>query len=292
MNSTKLLQFKAIADYQSITGAAAHLFVSQSALSKSLSSLEKELNCKLFLRSGRKLYLNERGKQLLDYVNQLDMILNQIQDTFMIDSQRNIRVGSISSSVYMLWSNYIKQTTKQIHFETTTGLTIANRLLQGEIDAAIADESHFMGVFSNELVKIPLFLESLYLVVPAQHELADRDGISFDQIKNTKFFRNTDDIGTNEWISRLCNLNGKTINWALSLDSGVYQALQKNYRNMYPYFDSLGLDVYNTYPEWGKTGRYVQVLGEHTQRMLYLWYLQKNELYLDDFIHSYQFCRH
>jgi len=77
MDSNRLIHFKAIAESENITKAAAKLFISQPALSKSLSSLEAELGCTLFNRIGRKLYLNDSGKALLVYANRMDEILNR-----------------------------------------------------------------------------------------------------------------------------------------------------------------------------------------------------------------------
>ena len=52
MDSNRLLHFKAIAECENITKAADKLFISQPALSKSLSSIEAELGCMLFNRIG------------------------------------------------------------------------------------------------------------------------------------------------------------------------------------------------------------------------------------------------
>ena len=66
MDSTHLLYFKAIAESESLTKAAQSLHISQPALSKSLSALEKELGRPLFNRVGGRLYLNADGRLLLD----------------------------------------------------------------------------------------------------------------------------------------------------------------------------------------------------------------------------------
>ena len=69
MNLTHLRYFSVVASQQSITKAAKLLFVSQSAVSKTIKQLESELNVKLFDRIGRTIKLNRAGKLFYSYVN-------------------------------------------------------------------------------------------------------------------------------------------------------------------------------------------------------------------------------
>jgi len=50
--------------------AAKQLFVSQSAVSQSISKLEKKLGCQLFIRSSKKVYLTSDGVMLFEYLEQ------------------------------------------------------------------------------------------------------------------------------------------------------------------------------------------------------------------------------
>lgn len=56
----------AIADKQSITAAAASLFISQPALSQALRRMEAETGCKLFVRSGNVMVPTEAGRLLVE----------------------------------------------------------------------------------------------------------------------------------------------------------------------------------------------------------------------------------
>lgn len=62
MDLLQLQYFIAIAEYQHITKAAAHLHVSQPSLSNTLSRIENELGTQLFDRQGRNIVLNDSGK--------------------------------------------------------------------------------------------------------------------------------------------------------------------------------------------------------------------------------------
>ncbi|MDO2356285.1 LysR substrate-binding domain-containing protein [Mycobacterium avium] len=61
----RLEQFVGVAEAGSFTAAAAHLHLSQQALSSSVSQLEKDLGVALFTRTGRRITLTVAGRALL-----------------------------------------------------------------------------------------------------------------------------------------------------------------------------------------------------------------------------------
>ncbi|MEM9079509.1 MAG: LysR family transcriptional regulator [Verrucomicrobiota bacterium] len=73
----QLEAFRILARSGSFTDTAKRMGVTQSAISHSLKNLESSINCKLFNRSGRKLILTDRGRELL---NEIEGSLNQINN--------------------------------------------------------------------------------------------------------------------------------------------------------------------------------------------------------------------
>jgi DNA-binding transcriptional LysR family regulator len=65
MDLKRLRTFVAVADLGTVSKAALHLRISQSALSRQISDLEYECRFKLFDRIGRRLFLTTKGEQLL-----------------------------------------------------------------------------------------------------------------------------------------------------------------------------------------------------------------------------------
>ena len=65
MDLKRLRTFVAVADLGTVSKAALHLHISQSALSRQIGDLEHECGFKLFDRVGRRLFLTTRGQQLL-----------------------------------------------------------------------------------------------------------------------------------------------------------------------------------------------------------------------------------
>ena len=71
MDMIQLQYFRAAAEDEHFTRAAARLNVTQPTLSASISRLENELGCSLFDRSGRQVTLNQNGQILLRYAKMI-----------------------------------------------------------------------------------------------------------------------------------------------------------------------------------------------------------------------------
>jgi DNA-binding transcriptional LysR family regulator len=69
MELTQLAQFKAIAEYESISRAAEKIYISPPSLSVSLRKLEEELDVRLFERRKGKIILNDAGRMVLQQVS-------------------------------------------------------------------------------------------------------------------------------------------------------------------------------------------------------------------------------
>lgn len=65
MRFESLAYFLGVAEYSSFTEASKRLYVSQQGLSKSIQSLERELNCRLFDRRGTHIELTDAGRALI-----------------------------------------------------------------------------------------------------------------------------------------------------------------------------------------------------------------------------------
>lgn len=66
IDSRQLLAFVELASTGSFTAAAKNLFLTQSAISHSMKSLENEMECKLIDKIGKKIILTYEGELLLE----------------------------------------------------------------------------------------------------------------------------------------------------------------------------------------------------------------------------------
>lgn len=93
MELTQLHYFVVVAKTENITRAAQELFISQPALSRVISRLEKELNTRLFDRHGGRLVLNEQGKLFLSYIAPaLNSVNEGVHAVQRMQEERNIRI--------------------------------------------------------------------------------------------------------------------------------------------------------------------------------------------------------
>ena len=73
--------FHTVAEKGNISQAAKELFISQPAISKSISRLERSMNTTLFKRSSRGVTLTPEGKILYEYVEQAFLTIKTGEDT-------------------------------------------------------------------------------------------------------------------------------------------------------------------------------------------------------------------
>ena len=78
---TKLRYFVGVAEHGNFTKAAEHLYTSQPNISKQISSLECELDVKLFIRTSRSILLTKAGQYLYEQIKELPRNLEQIFET-------------------------------------------------------------------------------------------------------------------------------------------------------------------------------------------------------------------
>ena len=100
LNYHHLLYFWAVAKEGHLTRAAAHLRISQSALSTQVRQLEERLGTPLFTRRGRQLTLTEAGRIALEYAEQIVGAGQELVATLRDDrlaARQVLRVGAVAT---------------------------------------------------------------------------------------------------------------------------------------------------------------------------------------------------
>ncbi|MBV7441163.1 LysR family transcriptional regulator [Weeksellaceae bacterium TAE3-ERU29] len=97
--------FKEVALKKSFTSAAKTLNLSQSAVSKSIKSLEESLNVTLFYRNGNKIELSPKAEKLLKYVFDFEDIDFKIKNEIVEKKQKDIQCLKLGASTTI--ANYI-----------------------------------------------------------------------------------------------------------------------------------------------------------------------------------------
>ncbi len=197
MDTKQLRYFLEMADRLSFRETAEALYISQSALSRQISELEKELGAKLFRRSTRKVELTEEGhiclknaQRIIDEADDMkSKIIRAVENpsgSLNIGCYANGRHTLFYELLYRLQSRY-----RMINVNLTMGEMpdIKRRFERNELDVVIALRASFSDI--RELEFLTVEAGQLYAVVPDGHILASRDFITPEELRDeTVFIKN------------------------------------------------------------------------------------------------------
>ena len=287
MDSNRLLYFKAIAESESITKAAAKLFISQPALSKSLTSLEDELGCTLFNRVGRKLYLNSNGKRLLEYATRMHDLFGQIEQDFNKQSSRTLSICAVGNFFPFLLKEYFKEGIRPITLKVVPDALIPEIMFSGEADVAVADDRYLKEDPKTSLRRITFLSEQLLLAVPKNHHLADRKSIKITDLEHENIVRSTTSDETSNWLEKILELNKVKMNWSVALDSETWRYYSSTSdENMPPCFESSNIFLTSLDLQRRNKWSFIKVEGIYTNRMIFIWFFEENQEFLSEFLQS------
>jgi DNA-binding transcriptional LysR family regulator len=193
MDITQLYYFIVAAEQEHMTKASEILTLSQSALSRSITSLENELGVPLFDRKNRKILLNRFGKVFLEDAKK---IVSQVEF-----SKANLShlihpdIGNISISfVHSLGLNYIPSLLKEFQFSNpghtltlneSKAPLIVKDLLTNETDLGFATQYQSF----SDLVYNPIFKEKIVLIASCQHRFSHMKNINLEDVTKENFIQ-------------------------------------------------------------------------------------------------------
>lgn len=105
MNLSLLKVFYEVSRCGSLTTAAEQLHISQPALSRQISSLEKEVGIDLFIRHSRGLQLTEAGRRLYDYAQRILNYADEAQRV--LDEIKNLETGTLTIGASKTIGSYL-----------------------------------------------------------------------------------------------------------------------------------------------------------------------------------------
>ncbi len=174
MDNQKLRLFTTLAELKHFNKAAERCHVSPSKLSRTIQSIEQELNAKLFDRNNRSVALTAQGHTFLQHARDTLQQWETIQDRLI--AEKDSLIGSISiycsvtASYSFLYDTLTVFRTKhpQIRITLHTGdpAESLNRIISGQEDIAITAKPENMpqGLAFKSFTKSPLVF-----IAPLQH---------------------------------------------------------------------------------------------------------------------------
>lgn len=195
-----LEQLVAVRKHETLIAAAESLHISQPALSKSMKKLEVLMEMQLFIRTNRKIELNQTGQFFADraaeFLSQGEAMLDQV---YSFDrSLRNISVGSCAPIPFweltpVLSSLFPRMSvTTQVDTDEHLLKGLSQNLYQLIITSTRPDE--------DNLCTTKFCTETMSLSVPKSHPFFDRESVSPSEL-NGQFLIVFNEIGIwNNWI--------------------------------------------------------------------------------------------
>ncbi|SCG84414.1 HTH-type transcriptional regulator cynR Cyn operon transcriptional activator [Proteiniborus sp. DW1] len=139
--------FCEVAKYNSFSKAAKALYMTQPAVSQTISQLERELGVRLFTRVPKGVILTNEGKQLFEYVNSAINLIHVgekklIETKNLTSGELKIGVGDTISRYFLLpylESFHSQYPNIKLKIINRTTLELCDLLKSGEIDIAICN---------------------------------------------------------------------------------------------------------------------------------------------------------
>ena len=212
MTLKQLTYFLEIAKMKNFTKAAANLYISQSALSKTVKAMESELGVQLIDRTVNHFKLTPEGE--IFYQKGLTAIKNinsELEDLYgsLGTEKGHITVGIppvigtayFTSIIYKFRNMYPDVELKIIEAGANT---IKKWVSEGEVDIGVV----ILPVSNDDFNVIPIVTAENVLLVNKNHPLAQYDEVSFKMLKDERFIALNSTFMLYDQIISLCRISG------------------------------------------------------------------------------------
>lgn len=208
MNDFQIKCFMTVVKYMSFSKAASQLYITQPAISRHISNLEKGLGLLLFNRSGKNITLTEAGECFHSFFKTVCKDLCELQAQF---SRRDEALkGTVKYTVFPGWnmSDILFDNTKRIYGihpnliieQKFDRVNPCEQLLEGAIDAVF----HRYGTLSDvpDIECIKLINIPQVILYSNQHRLSGKEQLHVSDFKNEVFIYLSDEILTHKAVHK------------------------------------------------------------------------------------------
>ena len=238
MNLKQLEAFVQVAEGCSFSKAAKDLFLTQPTVSAHISSLEKELNVRLFIRNTKEVNLSDDGKELYKYAKQMIDLQKKIEERFSAKKEAGKHCISIAASsipAQYLLPKVLMRFNEKFPDEQLKILEADS----GEVVTKVVDHMVDIGFTGTVLEKkhckyLPFYKDELVIVTPATEKyLALQEKLSNDisWIKKEAFIMREEGSGTRKEAEKQLQNAGiavESLNVIASI--GNQEAIKKSVR--------------------------------------------------------------
>lgn len=212
MDIKHLQYFIEVANFNSFTRAADHLFITQPTISKMIKNLETELGVELFDRSRKQLILTDAGRVVLDQAKLIDKAFNNLEtemDNLLGLKKGHIRIGLppiIDASFFPRILSRFHQDYPNITFQLVED---GSKKIEESVQNDLIDIGVIVLPTNNALFHHFAFLEEdINLIVHPSHPHACGEEIDLADLENESFILFNKDYVLRDLIISSCNEAG------------------------------------------------------------------------------------
>ena len=162
MNLKQLEAFVQVAEGGSFSKAAKQLFLTQPTISAHISSLEKELNARLFVRNTKEVKLSDDGKELYRYARQMIDLQKKIEERFETGKSESKHLITIAASTipaqYLLPEILMKFNERypkeQVKLLETDSSQVVTKIIDHMVDVLEKKHCKYIPFYKDELIVI------------------------------------------------------------------------------------------------------------------------------------------
>lgn len=254
-----------IAETGSLSGAARKLNLTQPAMSASLKRLEEELGVLLVRRHPRGAILTEEGRYVLQKSYQIvsDVAeISSVVDSLAEEPIGLVRLGlptTIAGGLIQEFFPIIRSQYPRIRLNIVEAMSgrLAELLQLGELDLALMFDIQPMSGLRSE----PILKEKLCLLVPKDHQFADRSEVRLNEITGLNLVLPSPANSIRKHINDACEAEGLKLNVVADIDSfsGLVSLVKGGHCTILPTYlaiqhnkhaDIVSLDITRPNLEW------------------------------------------
>lgn len=171
--------FYHVAKSLSFSDAAENLYISQSAVSQSIKTLEKRLNQTLFIRSTKRVALTKEGELLLKHIEPAINLISRGENQLCADPKSGVqlRIGASDTICRYYLVPYLNKFHKKypnIHIKVTNGTSLqcAKLLERNEVDVIVTNSPNSALNNMMEIIPVKEFRD-IFIANPDAYPLTD-----------------------------------------------------------------------------------------------------------------------
>lgn len=194
MTLQQLVYSVKIAETKSMNKAAAELFISQPALSSAIHELEEELGTEIFIRNQRGIIVTVEGENFLSYARQIVEMSEMLKERYTTDEVRANRFSvsmqhySFAVEAFMTLAEEFKLHDYELAVHETKTSEVIENVEKFRSEIGIISQNNFNEKALNKILLdrglefVPLFKCAVYVYMCAEHPLAHKKTISFEEL--------------------------------------------------------------------------------------------------------------